>query len=132
MAQDAHKALLHDRILHFIERENHNLTRAVANARIFTDWLDEFYIGREGAPPTLSALADSIIGPSIRASCSAGLDARGIAAAVLVYARKRHSTLLEACSEVTKDQLPGAIEKLTNGEQGLVAQGLLATALGEL
>lgn len=131
-AQNAHRDLLLDRLMHFIDRENHNLTRASSNAKNFLEWLDDFYVGRDGNDPTIVALVESIMGSSIRASCSAGLDARGIAASIANYAKKRHSQLLEACSLVTKGELPATIEKFTNSAGDMIAQGILATSLAGL
>jgi hypothetical protein len=131
----AHRELLHDRILHFLERDAISVKQAASGAKNFVKWLDEFYGGDErhdGAEPKIVALCDTILGPSVRACCAAGLDARGIATAVANYAKTRHALLLEACSHVTKDELPAVIEKLAGENTSLVAQGLLATALGEI
>lgn len=128
--ENAHKDLLLDRMLHFIERESISLKQAAAGAKNFVKWLDEFYAQVDGQDPKIFALCDSVMGSSIRASCAAGVDARGITGSIAAYARKRHSQLLEACSEVTKEQLPATIEALANDNTTLVAQGLLATALG--
>lgn len=130
---NAHRELLFDRLLHFIEREQHNLKRAASRSKIFTKWLDDFYGGdvlASDAEPKIVALCESVMGSSVRACCAAGLDARGIVVAVANYAKTRHAQLLEACSNVTKDELPAVIEKLVGDNQSLVAQGLLATALG--
>ena len=70
------------------------------------------------------------MGPSIRASCSVGLDARGIVVAIAQYAKTRHAQLLEVCSTATREQLPEAVELLNQTDRTYVAQGLLATALG--
>jgi HK97 family phage portal protein len=130
--ENAHRELLLDRISHLLEREGHNLNRAAVSAKLFVRWLDEFYLGRDGETPTIDTLAESITGPSIRACCAAGVDARGITAAVRSYAKTRHAQILEACSSVTKEQLPAAIDSLAANNTTLVAQGLLATALGEI
>jgi HK97 family phage portal protein len=129
-AHQAHRELLMDRLLHFLDRESISLKQAASSAKNFVKWLDEFY-GVDGKGDNqISALRDTIVGSSIRASCAAGLDARGVALAVANYSKTRHAQLLEACSNVTKDQLPAAIELLSVDDHTLIAQGLLATALG--
>src|SRR5690606_9643916 len=113
--------------LQFIETESHNLARASKSSRNFLNWLDGFYLGDNSK---IGVLAESIMGKAIKACCSVGLDARGVRNAVQRYAKQRHKLCLEACSDVTKEELPAAIEKLIGSEQSLVAEGLLATALG--
>lgn len=130
MADNAHRELLYDRIVHLIERESHNMQRAAKSARNFVEWLDEFYLGHDGGEPTISTLAESIVGTSVRACLSAGVDARGVLSAVNSYAKTRHKQCLEVCSTVNRDELPAAIDSLTNSDATLVAHGLLATALG--
>lgn len=127
--QNAHRELLLDRLMHFIDRENHNLARASVNAKNFLEWLDDFYIGRDGSEATIVALVESIMGSSVRACCAAGVDARGIVVSITSYAKKRHAQLLEACSSVTKDELPATIEKIANHGPSAIAQGILATSL---
>lgn len=125
--ENAHRELLLDRVLHLLDCESTRLKYAAKNAKNFVQWLDEFYIDDDAK---FSTLSDSLMGSSVRASCAAGLDARGITPAVESYAKSRHAQLLEACSTVTKDELPALIEKLAGDNSTLVAQGLLATALG--
>ncbi len=125
--ENAHKALLHDRILHLLERESISLKQAASGAKNFVKWLDEFYL--EDGECKFGQLVDSVMATSVSASRSAGINIEH-APALAKYAKHRHAVLLSACSDVTKDQLPSAIEKLINTETELVAQGLLATALG--
>jgi HK97 family phage portal protein len=130
---NAHRELLLDRLLHFIERESMSLKQAASGAKNFVKWLDEFYggdVSTNGSEPKIVGLSNTILGSSVRACLAAGLDARGIAISVARYAENRHAQLLEACSTVTKAELPAVIEKLTGEDRTLVAQGLLATALG--
>lgn len=135
-AESAHRELLYDRILHFIERESISLKQAAGGAKNFVAWLDEFYLPR-GPKPTdevakIMVLAESLMGKSINACLVVGVDARGMAGALNAYAKKRHAQILEACSTVTKEELPAVIETLAGESTTLVAQGLLATALGEI
>ena len=124
--ESAHKTLLYDRILHLLECETTRVRHAAKSAKNFVEWLDEFYTDDEAK---FAALAESVMGTSVSASRSAGIHVQHVPA-LEKYAKHRHSVLLEACSDVTKDELSAAIEKLINSEQELVAQGLLATALG--
>ncbi len=124
--KNAHTEMLFDQILAVLENESSRLKHAATNAKLFVKWLDEFYIDDGGK---FLAIADSIMGKSVAACKSTGMGVE-YKAALANYAKHRHSVLLEACSDVTKDELPGAIEKLINSERELVAQGLLATALG--
>ncbi len=123
---NAHKALLHDRILHLIERETNLLRQAAKGAKNFVEWLDQFYLG---ARSTFLAVSDSVMETSISASRSIGIHIE-FTLPLENYAKHRHAVALDACSDVTKEQLPAAIEKLINSQNELVAQGLLATALG--
>ncbi len=127
--ENAHRELLFDRIQHLIEREGISLKQAANGAKNFVRWLDEFYVGRDGAASSLSTLAESIMGTSVRACLAAGIEARGVHSAVDSYAKTRHKQILEACSAVNHDELPTAIERLVGDRSTLVAQGLLATAL---
>jgi HK97 family phage portal protein len=132
--ENAHRDLLLDRLLHFIERESISLKQAATGAKNFVKWLDDFYGGdvlSNGTQPMIVGLCEKVMGSSVRACLVAGLDARGITIAIANYAKQRHSQLLEACSAVTKDALPAAVEKLNGSDHALIAQGLLATALGE-
>lgn len=122
----AHKELLMDRLLHFLEREAMSLRQAATGAKNFVKWLDEFYLGDEAK---ILTLATTVMGTSIRASLSSGLDARGIENAVRNYAKTRHAQCLEA-SGAEKDQFASAIESVIGSDQQLVAEGLLATAIG--
>ncbi len=126
VADKAHEALLHAGILHLLEMESHNLMRAAKTAGNFVNWLDDFYTAKNSKFDKLCA---SVLGPSITAARSVGIifDA---GACLWNYAKHRHASALEACSNVTVDELPEAIEKLINSQTELVAQGLLATALG--
>jgi HK97 family phage portal protein len=124
--ENAHKDLLYDRILHLLECETTRVRHAAKSVKNFVEWLDEFYVGGEAK---FTTLASSVMATSVSASRSAGIQVE-YAPALAKYAKHRHSVLLEACSGVTKDGLPAAIEKLINSERELVAQGLLATALG--
>lgn len=128
-SETAHRELLLDRMLHFIERESISLKQAAGSSKNFIRWLDEFYVGVDANDPKIVPLCEAIMGASIRACCAAGLDARGIVVTISGYAKKRHAQLLEACSDVTKGELPATIEKLAVTDQSLIAQGLLATAL---
>ncbi len=125
--ENAHKALLHDRILHLLEREAISIRQAASGKteKNFVKWLDEFYLNEA----KLYSLADSVMATSVSAARSVGISFEFFPP-LLHYAKHRHSAMLEACSDVTKEQLPDAIEKLINSEPELVAQGLLATALG--
>jgi HK97 family phage portal protein len=124
--QNAHRELLQDRILHLLECESTRLRHAAKSAKNFVEWLDEFYVNEDSK---FAAIADSVMGTSVSASRSAGINVE-CAPALANYAKHRHATLLEACSNVNKDQLPDAVEKLINSERELVAQGILATSLG--
>lgn len=127
---DAHEMLLLDHLMVLLKREAISLKQAAKESKNFVQWLDDFYGGEGVENPQVSALCDTVMGSSIRASCAAGLDARGISLALISYAKNRHAQLLSACDGVTKEELPAAIEKLANSERTLIAQGLLATALG--
>jgi HK97 family phage portal protein len=126
----AHKELILDRVLHLLECESSRLRHAAKNASRgvsnFVQWVDAFYLGSDDS---LSTLVDSICGASINACAEAGLDARGVHSAVASYAKTRHKQCLDAC-EVPKEELQAAIEKVIGSEQHLIAQGLLATAIG--
>lgn len=132
--ENAHRDLLLDRLLHFLERESLSLKQAASHAKNFVAWLDDFYgcddVSANGSQPKIVSLCETTMGSSVRAACAAGLDARGIVAAIGNYARRRHAQLLNVCSWTDKHHLPDMIEKLSGEEQTLVAQGLLATALG--
>lgn len=129
--QNAHEALLLDHMLVFLKRESISLAQAAKESTNFIRWLDDFYGADDwSAAPKIVALCETVMGSSIRASCAAGVDARGIAISIENYAKSRHSQLLDLCSTVTKEQLPEAIEKLNQSERTYIAQGLLATALG--
>lgn len=125
---NTHRALLYDRVLHLIECESTRLRHAAANTKNFLAWIDDFYLGGF----KMLALAKSIMGPSLSACSAVGMECRGFDNAIAAYAKKRHAQCLEACSNVTKEGLPDAIEALIGSEQSLIAQGLLATALGEV
>lgn len=130
---DAHEMLLLDHLMVFLKREDICLKQAAKESSNFVKWLDDFYGGQnppKGVTPQIVSLCDTIMGTSIRASCAAGLDARGVALAVGGYAEQRHAQLLSACDSVTKEELPAAVDKLAMNERTLVAQGILATALG--
>jgi HK97 family phage portal protein len=129
--KNAHRELLHDHILVLLKRESLALNDAAAGAKLFIKWLDEFYLPADGSEPKIVALFETVMGTTIRACCAAGLDVRGFKVSILNYASKRHAQLLEACSSVTKEQLPATIKQFSNSNQSLIAQGLLATALGE-
>ncbi len=122
--ENAHKALLHDRILHLLECETTRLRHAAKGVKNFVAWLDDFYCNGK-----FDVLSAEVMGVGIRAAWSVGINVE-FNQSFVKYAKHRHSVLLEACSDVTKEQLPAAIEKLINSEQELVAQGLLATSLG--
>ena len=135
LATEAHRELLLDRMLHFLECESSRLRHAAANVKNFVEWLDDFYLPRGPKPSDevakITALASSVMESSLRACASAGLDVRGVSSALASYARNRHKQCLEACG-VPKSELPAAIERIIGTEQHLVAQGLLATAIGGL
>ena len=128
--ENAHRELLYDRLLHFVERESISLRQAAAGAKNFVRWLDEFYLDGKGTIARVQVLAESITGTSVKACLAVGIDARGVASSVEKYGKQRHKLCLEVCSDVNKEQLPAAIEKLIGSEAALVAQGLLATAIG--
>lgn len=127
---NAHQELLYDHILHLIEREESSLRQAASGARNFVKWLDGFYLGCDGQEPEIGRLFDAVCGTSIRACLATGLDVRGVQPAVASYAKTRHKQCMETCSHATRDELPAAINKLSNSDAALVAQGLLATVLG--
>lgn len=128
--ENAHWELLLDRFQHLLEMESHNLKRAAVKSTNFIRWIDAFYSGvGDGIPPTILTMVDTIMGKSINACLSAGIEARGVRTALISYAAKRHQQILEACSTVTRDELPAAIEKLADSPSTFIAQGLLATAL---
>ncbi len=120
---EAHKKLLFDRILHVCEAENNRVRHAARNVNNFVAWLDDFYMGGKFA-----AMVESVMEISADAARSVGVSVE-YTAALRNHAKKRHAALLEACS-VTKAELPDAVEAIINHESQIVAQGLLATALG--
>jgi HK97 family phage portal protein len=128
--QAAHRELMYDHILSFVEAESNYLTRAASRAKNFTAWLDEFYLGNAEQPAKIQELSDTIMGSSVKACLAAGFDARGVANTVAKYAKQRHKLCLEACGNVTQEELPATIKTLVGSNKSLVAQGLLATALG--
>jgi HK97 family phage portal protein len=127
-ARNAHKTMIYDQILAILENESSRLKHAASNAKIFTQWLDEFYVGPAAK---FLGIADAIMAKSVAACESVGLPVEYVQT-LKKYAEKRHAMLLEACSNVTKEQLPAAIDELAKSPATSVAQGLLATALGEL
>ncbi len=129
--ENAHKALLHDRILHLLECETTRLRHAAKSAKNFVKWLDEFY-GTDEPYTTckFDSICSDVIEKTVIACMSAGFYHLDCWQSVSKYKKHRHAAILSACSDVTKDQLPEAIEKLINSEPALVAQGILATALG--
>lgn len=127
--ENAHRELVYNQFVVFIERESHELIRQAKSAANFIRWLDCFYLGTDGIRTGIESLSDSILGASVRACLAVGIDARGVHSAVNSYAKARHKQLLEVCSAVNRDELPAAIEKLVGEHSTLVAQGLLATAL---
>ncbi len=112
-----------------LECEATRLRHAAKNAKNFVEWLDEFYIGN-GFGSKFHELSSSILDASVRACYTVGMDASYTKLSIADYGKKRHAMILNACSEVTKEQLPNAIEKLINSEPELIAQGILATSLG--
>jgi HK97 family phage portal protein len=128
--ENAHRDMLFDQLLAVLENESSRLRHAASSARLFVQWLDEFYLGNGGdIAPKFVSIANSIMGKSVSACTSIGMNVDK-SLALEKYAKHRHSVLLDACSDVTKPELPAAIEKLINSEPELVAQGILATALG--
>lgn len=128
-----HEELLLDHLMVFLKRESISLKQAAREAKNFVAWLDAFYGNKKdssGEKPQIIGLCDTVMGTSIKACCAAGLDARGVCLAISGYAEQRHAQLLSACDGVTKEELPDAIEQLATSERTLIAQGLLATALG--
>lgn len=125
----AHKELIFDRVLHLIEREGISLRQAAKQSANFVRWLDEFYLQSEGGQSQFEKLSDTMTGTAIKACLAAGLDVRGINDSLAKYAAGRHKQCLSAC-EVTANELPAAIERVIGNDQILIAQGLLATAIG--
>src|SRR5690606_1819263 len=117
---NAHEMLLLDHLLVFLKREELSLSQAAKEASNFVRWLDEFYGGEDADPsnpPKIVGLCDKVMGTSIRASCAAGLDARGVVGAIAAYAKSRHAQLLALCDTVTKEQLPQAVSNLNGTER---------------
>ena len=135
--QNAHKELLYDRILHLLECEGTRLRHAAKNATKFVEWLDNFY-GRYNKDGTtvltddtgFFVLTRSVVAKSLDACRESGMQVSGMNNVILKYAKHRHAVLLDACSDVTQADLPAAVERVINSETELVAQGLLATAMG--
>ncbi len=128
---NAHRELLFDRILHLLECENTRLRHAAKNSKNFVSWLDDFYKPdyENFRAAKFGDMAVDIMQGSVRAAQTVGICCE-YSIPVSRYSLQRHAALLEACSDVTKDELPSAIEKLINSEPQLVAQGILASALG--
>lgn len=123
--ENAHKNLIYDRFLHLLEAESNRLRTAASGAKNFVSWLDSFYVGGQ-----FEALSESVMGVSAAAAQAVGLPAN-YKISVMQYAKQRRAALLEACSTVTKDELPEMVERFIGDEKQAIAQGLLATALGE-
>lgn len=132
----AHQELLLGLVLHVLECESTRLQHAASNprniqdAKNFVDWLDKFYLGDgDECPPRFIEMSEKVVGNCIRACHEHGIDTRGIAPALANYAKTRHKQCLEAAG-VPQGELPSAIERIIGTDQHLIAQGLLATAIG--
>jgi hypothetical protein len=129
-ARSAHHELLLDRATHLIDCESTRLRHAASNASNFVAWLDEFYIGGD-EPSKFACIYKSVVEKSVKAACSAGIPAHELASAVNAWGLHRHKAILEACSIVTRDSLPGMVESFVIRSPAEIAEQILLTVLEE-
>lgn len=128
----AHRALLMDRVTHLIEREQRIAGKQATDARNFVSWLDSFYGGelRYLQDTKFAAMTGEIIYPAVEACREFGLhSSQRLIMALDRYAKERHETLLESAGAATKEELPRLVDLINSRPPELVASDILTEAL---
>lgn len=109
LVRNAVRDTLAERLEHVVQIDGQRLTHAAEHSKNFVSWLDEFYVSADGKPCKLLAAFDSIMEKHLAAANAAGLSTTDLRGMVNSWCMGRKKSILEACSNINKEQLTDCV-----------------------